>query len=758
MPELTSHEELNLATRIFEEEHFQDIRFAFHYFIPHHRDYSRESFFLAYWPEIVESRRLLKLATTLPFDVREIKATRNNVAKARVTGVTSLVVIPTNIESMHGHYTTYAQPFKVILSDERMYRSVKDFLASEYGKGFLHISNAKSASREEKDSSLKKISTYAKERAVELLTKGQVPPEFVTAIEEVLSPKKKHWKRLTFPGYSHGITTANEVIAQSMELSVSSEGKLQPHKYHEYIPAVLRSVLSLWNYRKDQIEGAPFENLLCITVEPILWRLYKADIDTELFNDDKQPEKIIAGLRTYVKSVKRSEEYIRNLTGREIEHITDLASDPIGNYFVALHRRELETFNLSTSILGLTDLCPVLRIEPKINKIKGDLINLANCSRGNGPHINFKLNKLSNKLQTRMHSLVHEKYSSLTNDKLPEFSGISLVSDLPLEWLPLRGLPLTLRCDVSRIPATPGNASLNQLIKSRYTTVSLSDFKEILIIRSFSNTDKIKFTLEKTLKHWADRHPEYPKYKIVDVATADEFVNTVNAFNGALMIFDGHGTLNTNSDMGSIIIGGKELDVWQLQQQLNMPPIVLLSACDTIPVDGGHGSSANGMLTLGATTVLGTLLPVDANRSASFISRLLFRISKLLPNIVNHATYMPWRGFMSGMLRMTFCTELIENLIKETKIISTDDRSSIQLIANNAINSMSPDWYEQVLTEICHRSTQEQTTTLEMCKFWGSMVDSLKYVQLGRPEKIKLRSKNINEAASIIRSNFKANH
>ncbi|MFJ2323906.1 CHAT domain-containing protein [Pseudomonas sp. NPDC087817] len=753
MLESTSRDELNLATRIFEEEHFQDIRFAFHYYIPHHRDYSTETFFLAYWPEIVRSRWLLKLATTLPFDVREIKATRNNVAKARVTGVTSLIVIPANIESMHSHDSMHTPPLKVILSDERMYSHVKNFLSSDYGKGFLHISIAESASKEEKDSSLKKISNYAIERALDLLAKGQVPPEFVTAIKEILAPKKKPWKRLPYPGYNHGVTVANEVIANSLELSIISEGKLQPHKYHEYIPAVLRSLQSLWSYRKNLIEHAPIENLLCITAEPILWRIYKADVDSELFNDNQNSKKLIAGLKTYVKSVRRSEEYIRNLTGREIEHITDLASDTAGNYFVALHNRELETFNLSTGILGISDLCPILRIEPKINKIKGDLINLANCSRGNGPHINFKLNKLANQLQIRMHSLMHAKYSSLLKNNVPEFSGISLVSDLPLEWLPLRGLPITLRCDVSRIPATPGNASLSQLIKNRYTTVSLSDFKEILVVRSFSDTDKIKFTLEDTLQQWSSRHPEYPNYKIIDVATAEEFVSTVNDFTGALMIFDGHGTLNKNSDMGSIVVGGSELDVWKLQHQLKMPPIVLLSACDTIPIDGGHGSSANGMLALGAMTVVGTLLPVDAFRSASFIARLIFRISKLLPSIVNRATYMPWRGFMSGMLRMTFCTELIDNLIKETKIISTHDRPDIQLIANSAINSMSPDWYEDVLAEICRRSTQEKNKTLELCKFWGSMVESLKYIQLGRPEKIKLRSKNIDEAISIITAN-----
>lgn len=53
--------ESDLAERIFEEEHFRDIRFAISYFIPHFREYNTETFFLAYWPEVVKSRWLLDL-------------------------------------------------------------------------------------------------------------------------------------------------------------------------------------------------------------------------------------------------------------------------------------------------------------------------------------------------------------------------------------------------------------------------------------------------------------------------------------------------------------------------------------------------------------------------------------------------------------------------------------------------------------------------------------------------------------------------
>lgn len=57
-------------------------------------------------------------------------------------------------------------------------------------------------------------------------------------------------------------------------------------------------------------------------------------------------------------------------------------------------------------------------------------------------------------------------------------------------------------------------------------------------------------------------HNKYPKYKFIDVNTVDQFIEVVNGFNGALMIFDGHGTVKKDQSVGTIIIGGTPIDVW----------------------------------------------------------------------------------------------------------------------------------------------------------------------------------------------------
>ena len=111
---------------------------------------------------------------------------------------------------------------------------------------------------------------------------------------------------------------------------------------------------------------------------------------------------------------------------------------------------------------------------------------------------------------------------------------------------------------------------------------------------------------------------------------------------------------------------------------------------------------------------------------------------------------MPWRSFMSGMLRMTYCTELIISLIEDANIITFADYSRIQMKANIAINSLDPNWFDEFISEISICSGLEERVVLEKCQFWGALVDTLKYIQLGRPEKIKLRSMSVDDVVGIL--------
>jgi len=744
-------ENLDLVRRIFFEEHARYPRYRIQYYIPHFReDCESASMFMAYWPGILFSVDLLELSLMLPFDIRELKSKRAPVVISRVAGITSPTIIPITIESLKDNAKVFSTAtFKCILSNDRTYDAVNDLLAGDEGE-WLHISTSCGADDETRGLGRDRFSRYIVQRTAQLLQSGNANSMFSDSIDELLSPKRPPWSRLQFPGYAHGTTRPNEIIAASLGAEIILDKALGTHCINDYVPAVTKSCKAIMSLRRKLSAEAPIENEICLTVEPILWHLYKANVDRELFSELAESKDVISALRRLVKSIRRPGGYAKLNLADSKKDLDDLLSSKVVSMFLRAYQMELRAFGVCLAVLNVPEITPVLRMESRINGIKGDLINLAACARGNNPHLKFKTCKLALNIQNKMKSLMAPEHSTLVHNALPEFSGVNLLSDIPLEWLPVRGLPLSLRCDVSRISATPGNLSMQQCLRSQYVNIAIADFEEILIVRSFDKEDKIRTVLEDVLCKLSEAHENYPKYKFVDVDDVDQFLAAINSFNGALMVFDGHGTLTESAGVGSIVIGGEAIDVWGLRDSVRLPPIVLLSACDTLPLDGGHGSSANGMLAMGAVTVLATVLPVDSARSAIFIGRLLHRIQEFLPIVVKRSSYMPWRSFMSGMLRMTYCTELIISLIEDAKIISFADYSRIQMKANLAINSLDPNWYDEFISEISICSGLERCVVLGKCRFWGALVDTLKYIQLGRPEKIKLRSMSINDAIGVL--------
>jgi hypothetical protein len=61
-----------------------------------------------------------------------------------------------------------------------------------------------------------------------------------------------------------------------------------------------------------------------------------------------------------------------------------------------------------------------------------------------------------------------------------------------------------------------------------------------------------------------------------------------------------------------------------------------------------------------------------------------------------------------------------------------------QMSANIAINNRNPDWYLEFLRELSSSVGNSIEIVKQDIKKWASMTDSMKYVQLGNPERIVL--------------------
>jgi hypothetical protein len=312
-------------------------------------------------------------------------------------------------------------------------------------------------------------------------------------------------------------------------------------------------------------------------------------------------------------------------------------------------------------------------------------------------------------------------------------SGIRIISDAPLEWLDVDGLPLSLRYNVSRIPTTPGNFQVSELISHRRLRLKPSAFEEVLVINALNESDPIFSFLTKALETYDPILRNKISLKQVQVTSERDFIEAINNFGGALMIFDGHGSHDPD-EPAYLWLGDQKVDVWALRGKIKrMPPVILLSACDTHAIDRNHATAATGFLALGAVTVLGTLFPIPAFDAALFICRLLHRIVEYVPAVIGgFDRAITWSEIASGMLRMTLLSDYLRRLTA-AGLIDKDTYLKVHEDGNLSINGGSLTPFEDVIEALKAKGVPESQLRAE---FRIAIATSLatSYIQIGRPE------------------------
>jgi hypothetical protein len=697
---------------------------------------------------ILNSCHLLSYATQLPMDIREMYTDRSTILFSRAAGIVQPFVLPIMIEALPQVVTESPFILNCILSTEDMVDSVNEILAKSQRK-WLHVGPKDTkAPIYFEDLERQHFVDFLREsiHARNDETLSHVFSEFVNG-----QPFDDAPMSTDCPLYNHNITTPNDAILGALHISHKSQLSISPSNSDEYVRAATRSADTIRLLRKNLLSAKKYRSLrhdLTLALDSLTWPFLRGGIAT--FAEEMGLTK---PQTRAVNAVLSRHGYQCSISFEGDENVDQLMQSPEVRELVAIRAAELRAFTVALSLLGTSTCSPTIRLNPGLNHLRGSLTAISGCARGNGPHQKFKLNKLMRRLSASVESKVGRQIINAVRHHGDGIGSVCLVTDMPLEWLQIDKLPLVIRHDVSRIPSTPGNITLMQSARSQRQLLGLSDFREILVVRSFEMDDPIAKHLEFaiTSPKWNEDGVEMPSVKFVDVSNVDEFVDAINTFKGAVLIFDGHGTTDRETGVGSIVIGGQPVDVWTLANRVNVPPIVLLSACDTLPVDGSHGSTAIGMLSLGAVTVLGTLLPIGSRHSAIFVARLIYRIAKFLPILVDGRSLgIDWRYVMSGMLRMSYASELISQFERDFEVGFLE---SVRIKANMDINSRNAKWLAYLfrrLASVINKPVRDVWTWFDERM---EMTDSLKYVQLGRPELIVVHEVSPLEAYAALELN-----
>jgi hypothetical protein len=295
-------------------------------------------------------------------------------------------------------------------------------------------------------------------------------------------------------------------------------------------------------------------------------------------------------------------------------------------------------------------------------------------------------------------------------------------------------VPLMLRHECSRIPLVP--ASLSYAIAANQDPILIppSMLTDILIIRSLADDDPVHSILERALSLPQRETTWELKIRIIDVASEESLLGAINEHRGAIVIFDCHGSFESNEYLSSLIIGGVPIHLWELRKRIRrMPPIVLLSACDTLPLDGSHASAATSALLVGAKTVLATLLPIDAHKAAIFLARMVYRVGEFVPLALGNRRRVNWREVVAGMTKMLHVTEALWRL-RDRRMLDQVAFEEIHRDANTFINNLDPAWFERTVERLSERIG---CSPFEAHGYLGAgvgLTDALLHVQLGHPE------------------------
>ncbi|WP_431481924.1 CHAT domain-containing protein [Pseudomonas thivervalensis] len=395
---------------------------------------------------------------------------------------------------------------------------------------------------------------------------------------------------------------------------------------------------------------------------------------------------------------------------------------------------ELKHFTTVMSLIAVNQCIPAFRLPNAVmlhhSKLRaiGQLINSNNRKRRE--KLNFQFLDYSKAVKADIGEV-------LVASALSGREKILAVCDLPIEWISSGQLPLMFSHEISRVPSTPGNVTLDTLLSRTKVIYPYSALCDVLIVRSFDEGDPIKEHLVSRVKRCIDmnRLPGI-NISIVDIFDRESLVRALNDFSGLMVIFDCHGGHGGEEDAAWLNVGAERLNIWHIYQEARVPPIVVLAACSTHPVEGSHASVANGLLESGVQSVIGTFAPIDSTHAAVFVTRLLERIALYLPVVLKVRPY-TWREIVTRLLRMSYVCDVLDSLMGEHKLLTQAQCDSIRLEVGVSIDVEEDEmWFEKFKASICNVIGYDDEQIKNMWDLNFQFVDTMLFVQLGRPENI----------------------
>ncbi|WP_420231905.1 CHAT domain-containing protein [Pseudomonas sp. ABY48] len=535
-----------------------------------------------------------------------------------------------------------------------------------------------------------------------------------------------------FPNRSSGVTLVGELTHHALGFEFTNSEELVASEPGSYIDAMLENAESLFSIINTQAYDGRQEIIL---YAPSVFIKYN-DMSSIYWNQILRKVK----LKWHRELIKNGIFKNRHYSGITVEGADENNPylDPMAGAIIASRQKELLITNLCAAFIATSEFLPAIRLPNSVNLRSKQLKEIEQLSKKENPNLSQKFQQAFRKVTESLLGDIDDRLINYVNTKS---GACKILSDAPIEWLYFNKLPLMISHEVSKIPTTPGNMLMQLSFAGQKKYIHKSSLLNILVIRSFKSQDPIKNYLQIATETFPFNHGL--AVEIIDVETIEETISALNCYSGAIVIFDCHGDHDGPDGISWLAIGEEKLNTWDLYGLARIPPIVMLSACLTSPISGSHASVANGLLRSGALSVIGTFLPVEATPSAIFMARILFRIDSFLPVLeALDFNAISWRSMISTFLKMSYTTDMLHYFRDDLALINDLQFKEIHLRASENINSLNPDWHEEILEHLAHLTSLAPDHFVDQIKNYHPMMETMNYCQLGRPETLIILTDN----------------
>lgn len=676
---------------------------------------------------------LMQLLPGLPADLAELAMDPNDRLARKRTGMGLQMWSPINVETLVRYRKpTPSQPLTVIFTADKAVAKRVSRWRMDLRIKPLHVSlfrggNALSPA----DLTVERLARFCR-TALEQAKKVERDLDISDALQLIGAWKPLAPSPSSLRLHSHNVMMANQlVLIGAGEARATGKGALELSQRQAYIDAITESteaVLALQAGVEDREMYRlypPRPDLFLLA--PSMYRQIK-----QLFDVPKAPSILKRAIRRFHRQRDYTAEI--RIENDEMEQFAP---------FAMWRGAELK---LQTSAVGLranSTLAATVRLPPAVNRSAGVVGQLARHMRAYDDQLpDRETAKVFKTVQTALRDAIPPEHLDLIRRSR---TGIKLFGDAPLEWIPIDGLPLGIRYDVSRIPTTPGNIMMEQLRTIPPLRIPPVAFKEYLLLSMFDDGDRISEHMRIAIETLPGAKESGITGKRATPKSVEEFIAALNAYEGDVLIVDGHGQHPDGNDVGGLIIGGEAVDIWSLNNRVRIPPIVILSACDTHPYDRSHASVANGFLACGAIAVLATVLPIRAYDAAIFMSRLLLRAIQFADIVVDQGASVPWTNIIGGALRMQLVSDVVRGLV-DRKLLPKEIAADIQLKGNMVLNPHREDWLT-VWSALCRKTIgmDEETWQATFDDILAAS-DVIRYTSLGNPESILISDERVDRS------------